>query len=249
MPILELAKKAVRRLRRELSRGGGRGGGVGSHHQAEQFVREGDHVIYVGLWRTETMERWSRAIGRRKGIGVLPDVGQLWIIEADPKNCDILAYEVQRRELANVTIINAALWSAETEIEFSRQRVTDRNFVVDANIVGKSDLYSAENMRETLRVKAYSLDRIIKDNQIPLDKLRHVHLTIGGSEVQAVLGAEDLLKNGRLTFFIKSITSHRDSGKFLMEDLRELLDKRSLRYSIRKVSKDGMPKEIVISTK
>lgn len=243
---MELAKKAARHLRRRLSRRGA--GGVGSHHQAEKFVRQGDHVIYVGMWRTETMERWSRAVGRRSGIGVAPDVGRLWIIEADPKNCDILAYEAQRRELANVSIINAALWSEETEIEFSRQRVTDRNFVLDAKIAGKRDLYAAENMMETLRIKAYPLDRIIKDHQIPLDKVRHVHLTIGGSEVQALLGAEDLLTKGRLTFFIKSITTYRESGKPLMEDLREILDKRSIRYDVRKRDKEGKPKEIVIST-
>lgn len=247
MQILDLAKKAARRLLKRLSRASG--GRAGSHHnQAAQFVRQGDQVIYVGMWRTETMERWSRAVGHRKGIGVAPDVGRLWIIEADPKNCEILAYEVQRRELANVRIINAALWSEETEIEFSRQRVTDRNFVLDANIVGKQDLYADENMMETLRVKAYPLDRIIRDHHIPLDKVRHVHLTIGGSEVQAVLGAEELLKNGRLTFFIKSITSYRDSGKPLMEDLQEILDKSSISYTIRKSDKEGKAKEIVIST-
>jgi FkbM family methyltransferase len=246
MQILEFAKKTARQLLKRLSRAGG--GGVVSHNKPEQFVRQGDHVIYVGMWRTETMERWSRAIGRRAGIGVAPEIGRLWIVEADPKNCDILAYEAQRRELANVTIINAALWSEETEIEFSRQRVTDRNFVLDANIAGKWDLYAAENMMETLRVKAYPLDRIIKDNQIPLDKVRHVHLTIGGSEVQALLGAEELLKNGQLTFFIKSITSHRETGKPLMEDLREILDTSSVRYNVRKMSNEGQPKEIVIKT-
>jgi|GEM_PF-5408239 len=217
------------------------------HNNPQQFVQRGDDVIYIGMWRTETMESWSRAIARRSGIGTSPNEGTLWIVEADPKNCEILAYEAQRRELANVKVINAALWSETKDLELSRQRVTDRNFVLASNIIGKADLYSPDNMRETIIVKAYTLDTIIKDHGIPLNKVRHVHFTIGGSEVEALSGADSLLQQGGTTIFIKSITRHRDSGARLVHDILGFLKDRGISYSVRRTEKDGQPKEILIN--
>ena len=99
------------------------------------------------------------------------------------------------------------------------------------------------------RVRAYPLDTIIEKYSIPLDMVRHVHLTIGGSEVEALLGAEQLLQQGRLTVFIKSITSYRDSGKRLVSDVIEFLDNRRIPYVVRTQDKDELAKEILIDTR
>lgn len=206
-------------------------------HDPSCFVRPGENVVFAGMWRAETLDAWARQIRAGANKDVKKD-GQLIVIEASPKSCEILRFEAERRMLDNVRIINSGLWSEPKELIFQIKRMTDANIVKDTGTYkkssGKDRNYDAiENPVEEIRINADTLDNLLRD--LDIDKIDHIHITIGGSEVEAVKGMKKILSRKNFRLYCRSIRNYEESNEALSSVVKKLLEEGGMKcYSLDK---------------
>lgn len=164
------------------------------------LVHGGETALFGGMWRTETLVNWSKSLGER---------GLLLVAEANRQNATILEIEATRRKLNNVRIINKALYSHDCEMQLQTSSISARNKLMHI------DTYSPRNpdsnYEELVDVSAVSVDNLIEIYNI--NKLNHLHLTVSGSELEVLHGAERTLDKGETRVFARSILLRKDDNK------------------------------------
>lgn len=208
---------------------------------ARLWARPGDVVLCCGMWRAESLESWVRTIAPINSKD--DNEGFVVVLEADPKNCEILAYEAERRNLSgNCMIINVALWSHKTTLTLQRRIISDANIIKEADAIGRNPAMDlSASQRDEMEIQADSIDNILKENSI--EKIDHVHMTIGASEVEALKGMSNLLKNKNLRLYVKSITSYRNGG-VLFDDVIKITESAGMKNHIIHRTPEGVGKEM-----
>jgi FkbM family methyltransferase len=177
----------------------------------------------MGMWRTETMEKWSRRLIDHNS----DKTGKLIIFEGSPKNCEILDFEARRRNIKNVIIINKVLWSSRKELTFSIKRDTDANYIKESNVYSKlRDLDAKDFTDEDITVQADTVDSILES--LGIEHVDHVHMTIGGSEVEAIRGMQRLFAKKNVRLYCKSILSYKENDIPLYLGINEILAKQGM---------------------
>ena len=178
--------------------------------------------MFCGMWRAETLQSWSWQLCKGRRLKGVQGNGKLVVIEASPKNCEILSFEAQRRNLENVVVVNRALWSCSRKVTLAIKRETDANIVNESGAYSKKrNLDDSKFSMGEVTVDASPLDAIIEE--LNLRRVDHVHMTIGGSEVEAVKGMRKMLVELKPRVYCKSITYYKSNNCGLYENVNSVL--------------------------
>jgi FkbM family methyltransferase len=112
---------------------------------------------------------------------VVGSMGKVIAVEADPENFSTLQKNIATNHLTNVVAIHRAVWQHNATVDLhqdQRQANSVISHIVDAN--------------RTSRVRATSLDALLND--LDVDSVDLVSLTINGAEVEAVLGMQETIR-------------------------------------------------------
>ena len=114
---------------------------------ARLWCREGEIVLCCGMWRAESLESWVGTVAPKKAGA---KKGFVYVLEADPMNCEVLEFEAERRGLQDrCKIINVALWACKSKLTLQRRVISDCNIIKQANAVGKNtDLELESHQRD-----------------------------------------------------------------------------------------------------
>ena len=129
----------------------------------------GDVILDAGSGIGESLEYLSSLVG---------DSGRVIAVEADPALCEYSELLASKLQLANVTIINAALQSSSNS---KVKLYKSENWTENTTVSGKFD-------ESSILVNSISIDDIFKN--LNLNKIDFVKMNIEGSEVSALRGSQ-----------------------------------------------------------
>ncbi len=202
----------------------------------EALARAGETVIHVGVWKIETVSQWSRIVG---------DKGKVVIVEAIKENIDALKFEAKRRSLNNVVFINGGVWHRKEELLimvhkgtyvnegsggmegldmgqlFMHSKIKEAGTYIDE----RTPEYSVNYIEEKINVD--TLDNLLKE--IGITVVDHIHLTITGSEYEAILGMEELLKRRGVRLVVSATFLRKEDNRPSHEVVQKLLKEKGLR--------------------
>jgi len=134
----------------------------------------GDVVIDGGAWIGDSALVHSMNVG---------EDGLVIAIECDPKSLAALRNGFD--DIGNVKILDRALWS-DTVI---------KDFYIDTDWTNShtllKDFISVRNNFHKVKIKTISIDSLIK--RLKLDRVNHIQLNIEGAEVEALIGANEVI--------------------------------------------------------
>lgn len=175
---------------------------------------EGDTVVHCGIFRTETIDKWLRAIGTK---------GRLIAIEAEPSNFKRLFDYVSLNSLENVTVIHSAVWSEAAYVTLQASFNPHFNKLKDSGTHGAVE--AGANFEECI-ILAKTLDSILADSGIK--RIDLIMLTISGAEYEALDGMVKTLKQPGIRILARSILLG-DDGKPLYPKVAAKLNGMGLR--------------------
>ncbi|WP_136717996.1 FkbM family methyltransferase [Halorientalis salina] len=176
---------------------------------------KGDTVLAAGVWRVETVEDWVDAVG--------PD-GEVFVVEAEPQNVEILRVEKERRNWENVTILHRAVWNDSEEIEFLVSTNSAINRISSAETFVPD--HPPEEYRERVPVQADTIDTIIEDASAGDVDL--VFTQISGAEIEAVEGMEETLRQPDIRVWMRATQPLEDEDTAANEKIATMLQERGL---------------------
>ncbi len=144
--------------------------------------------------------------------------GRVVAFEPDLLMYDKLKLNIQLNRLDNVTIVNKGVWSNKTVLKFIN---AEKKFI-EAESDPKPVLTDDNDMTG---ISVVSLDEELKS--LGVDKIDFIKRDVEGSEIEAVTGAEDILKNNNPDLAIASY--HEIGGEKTCIKLEEML--RGLGYT------------------
>jgi len=144
------------------------------HLHPFQFLKEGDHVIAVGIDPTFIERRCSQALIMSAVVG---RTGTVRIIEGSKRNAAAVEDYVKQHQVANVKMTNAIVSSKKGKVVFDEDPKQSVRNMVAFNQKGKKNRM------------ALPLDEILPDCLTD-----HLYLTINGTESDALEGAKKLLE-------------------------------------------------------
>ena len=150
-----------------------------TRYRATHMVSSGDTCILAGVFYTETVLDYSRAVG--------PD-GKVVIVEANPENILRLSSAV---DAPNVVFINNAVWNTEGEMPFIASDGHEQGYNRLDDIALQKFPYHMDPEPKTLTVDTATLDNIAK--RVGADAISHINLTINGAELQALDGIGEIM--------------------------------------------------------
>lgn len=175
---------------------------------ASIMVGRGETVCACGVFQTATVLDFAAAVGPS---------GRLVVIEANPDNTERLLRDPLPDQ---VTIVNRAVWSEDTELEFifaSQDTHQHYNRISDPEVEHfPTHMVANPNTTKVLGERiGTTLDRL------GIDKLDHLHLTVNGAELAAFAGEQgaDL---ARRVSRIYAHTEFPHPGAQFVSRLREL---------------------------
>ena len=182
-----------------------------SKYSSKLFASFGETVIHAGIWRIETILFWLEAVGQQ---------GKLIVIEADSNNYQILEYEIQRRRLDNVTIINKAVMNFQGVAKLQVSKISKKNQMKEMqayNYFNDDKDYSNE-----LDVEVDRLDEIadLLDKRIDM-----VFMSISGAEIEALEGMPKLLSRGCKLYIVSLSAENKENTTLAYEKAVEILKK------------------------
>ncbi len=117
--------------------------------------------------------------------------GKIIGIDPDPKNHLIASSIVEKRDY-NIQLIQKGTFSKYGAMEFLLGEKSSWN---QLNVVPIDSTVSFSG--EKIEVEINTLDSIIQDLEIDIQKIQHINLTINGAEYDTLLGAKNLLKEAK----------------------------------------------------
>ena len=143
---------------------------------AQRFViGEGDVVIDGGAFIGFGALKYSRLVESK---------GRVIAFEADPDNQHLFDQNMNENQVSNVTLIRCALWDTVGTMSLN-QAGRQANSVIDQIVQGGS----------SLTVRTDTIDSVV--NEMGLEKVSLVSLTINGAELEAIRGMHRTLKMHR----------------------------------------------------
>lgn len=167
-------------------------------------LKEGDNVVDIGAYTGDFTIFASRKVGPR---------GRVIAIEPDPNNARRLRNNL-KGELDNVTVLEAALWSAPGRMRFKFAECglqSGPTVVVNDSIRGKEDM-----------VDVTTLDELIKGLKLPrVDVLK---MDIEGAEIEVFKGCRKILTENSVFVCIASyhVVEGKTTSGVMEQQLKDL---------------------------
>jgi FkbM family methyltransferase len=149
-----------------------------NHH-----LQKGDVVVDGGAFPGEFALVCSSLVG---------DEGKVIAFEPDPHNYWHVKELLERNGIKNVILLNSGLWNTDTVLKF------DSNKAISSKVlVGECGANS-----DAIEIKCVSLDRELE--RLGIDKVSFIKFDIEGAEMNALLGAKNLLLRDDVSLAIAS---------------------------------------------
>ena len=160
----------------------------------EMFASKGDTVFLGGIYVQDTVQAWLNVVGPS---------GKIIVVEANPDSVSTLLSHFDGQN--NLTIVNKALWNSQGELLFTRSRKKYQGWarVAAEGIDEYPDHLDPDH--ENIKVPADTIDHILQE--MGVDKIDLIFLTINDAQLYAVEGLEDVIsRNESLHIFINTRT-------------------------------------------
>lgn len=149
-------------------------------------LKNGEIAIQVGFDMTSAITSDLFELHRR----VAP-TGQVIGIDPDPRN-HLLANQIIAEKNSNITTVQKGTFSAKGQTNLLLGKISSwnqlNNLPVDT---------SATYEKQEIVVDIDTIDNIIKELNIDLNKISHINLTCNGAEYDTLVGAKKLLSNSK----------------------------------------------------
>lgn len=160
-------------------------------------LEQGDYVVDAGAYPGDYSILASRKVGQ---------TGKVIAFEPDPKNREILRKNLEKEGRDNFIIVPKGLWNKNTKL----------------NLENPDGLHSNLKGISGQQIEVVKLDDELK--KLGIDKINVLKMDIEGSEVEALEGAEETLKNNKTKIIVASY--HKREGKttsYFVEDFLKKL--------------------------
>lgn len=147
----------------------------------ELFLREGDTVIDCGAHLGTLTITASRAVGM---------TGKVLAYEMHPRTFSYLKRNIEDNRLGNVSVVNCAIGEEKKMVSITDEYVSDMNHVTQPGHL-------------TMNVQMKTLDEVAG----LLPQVTLLKLDVEGHELQALVGAEELLTRTTAVYFESAETS------------------------------------------
>jgi len=137
----------------------------------------GSTVVQVGMWRLENAVRLANAIGGN---------GRALILEASPPHAEKISNELQRLGYKNVTVINCAAWSENTEIELQLSDDPSGHQVDGVDLDMPMELRN-----KSVKVPARRVDDVAREHGIT--EPDYMEVTVNGAELHVLKGMPNMV--------------------------------------------------------
>lgn len=154
-----------------------------------------DGGAYVGLFTIYA----SKKVGRR---------GKVIAFEPHPSNYEKLQKGIKLNDLKNVILISKGIWSENTISEFDI-----------SSEVGASFFYRHKKRNKLIKVPLVKLDTELE--KLGIKKVDFIKMDVEGSEIKAIKGMENTLKNNKINLAIASY--HIVNGEKTYVQLEKIL--------------------------
>lgn len=160
--------------------------------QTCSFAEPGDIVMQVGV-DLGVKKHLSDAIllSRRVGPG-----GKVLAVEPDKRNIQLLKDYIEEKSISNIQIIEKAAWKEKTTLTFKLGKKT-----CWSRLEGVDALAPNGEFVGTLEAQADTIDNILAENNIK--NISHIHLSINGSEFEALEGMSRTLSSRNIKLRIQ----------------------------------------------
>ena len=144
------------------------------HLHPYQFISKEDIVIACGCHDGKVQ------IGTSQPLILSTLAKKVIVLEPDPVNINVLKNYILKHSIDNIEIVPKAVWHTETTVVFTVCKRTESNQIGKVGSRGKQ-----------IEVPTTTLDLLATE----YGDIDFVNLTINGTEFEALLGAQDMLKN------------------------------------------------------
>ena len=151
-------------------------------------VKKGDTVIQIGF-DMSSQNLTSDLFILREAVG---KKGIVIGIDPDPLNHERVKKILNTKGWTNIQLVEKATWSEKKIIDMI---VANR---ASHNILSNIDTDNIKNFTEKkIKVQCDSIDNIIQDLKLDINKISHINITNNGAEYSTLLGMENLLNQAK----------------------------------------------------
>lgn len=176
-------------------------------------LREGNVVIDLGSYSGGSVYSFSKSVGQ---------TGKVIAVEADPGTFEVLKFNINKHNLANVTPVNKAVWSSTTTLQFQ----------AEGNL-GSAIGGVSSRSNKTIDIPSISFADLLRTNNI--EKADFIKMDIEGSEVEVIKSMAGYLKAHRTPMIVEV---HKDkNGVYTNVPLEPVF--KDLGYNVEYVKQDG----------
>lgn len=177
------------------------------HYLKKYNLNEGDIVIDAGAYIGGFALYASRLVGEK---------GEIIAFEPDPSSFKKLEENIKLNNITNIITINKGVWENDTTLSFHNDGKATSTFVTDGNP------YIEDPGADKINIEVVSIDNILK--VLNIKKIDFIKMDVEGSEINAIKGAKETLKNNDVNLAIASyhIFEGKPTHTRLEEDLKKL---------------------------
>ena len=144
-------------------------------------AKEGDVIIDAGAYCGLTAYLFSKAVG---------SAGKVVAIEADPRNYECLTSNLNRLQVQNIDVLQAAVWRSNGLVDFASE-----------GNMGSAILEVSPGKPNKVGVRALTLSDIC--DELSLSRVDHVKVDIEGAEYEALPAASGFIARYRPDFLVE----------------------------------------------
>lgn len=173
------------------------------------LVGRGETVVLVGFHRIDSVMLWSDTVGSS---------GKVILIEAVPEYVENIRTNLEHHlnwRLKNILYVAKGVDSKRGRARIQVGAIADYNKLAERAI--DDGLAHADFVRQ-LEIDTDTIDNIL--DEMHVDRVDHVHITISGLEVEALKGMPRILTTAGLRVHVRSL--HMRQGELLYPKVVEL---------------------------
>lgn len=164
--------------------------------------------------------------------------GSVYAFEPSKQTFNILNKKINKSQLKNAVLINAAVYSEETVIEFNEfaQEYSAWNSIGHPVMPDPEDHRRIVPIVKSSRVKTVQLDSFCREHNV--EKIDYLKVDVEGAEIFVLKGAQELLQNKKIGYLQFEISQKMLEGlKTKAKEVFTLLNK--FGYECHKINEDG----------
>ncbi len=193
-------------------------------------LHKGDRVLYGGCFMIETVSEIAGAIGKE---------GRMYVVEADKDSCDRLIFDMRRRYIDNVAVLNLGIWKEKGQMCFETSHISHRNQIRPQSVYSK---LTAADFDKIAAVTVDSLDNIVE--RMKWKELDVVFLTISGAEKEAIMGMQYVLSRLRPHLVIRCALVDKASSRPVYHSVKKQLETFGYKVALGKMNTDRAVRNI-----